>query len=568
MPISKLYKRVLGKGKTPMHQWEKVKNQLLALPLLLSAVLSMAIVLDGNAVVSNGLYGSISESYISPITLQDGALWLFLTVILYIFLMVLAGIYRKYSSRFFDPKERTSHPARFFLVVFLIFLAAWLPYILTYFPGAVYADAFDSIWQGSVNAYSNHHPVLYTLWVKVCMQIGNALQGTASAGVFVYTVSQTICMAAVMAYFVLWLRQKGVSGIYCGVASAFIAVFPLFPYYAVTMWKDTYFALALFLFALYHIDIACSQMEVLRSGKGLLRYFVLAFLVVFLRNNGLYVCVFAALVMLLVFHKKGLKFLGRYLIGEILFLVMVFVIQGPIFSLFVVPTEKVESLSIPNQQIFAVFADENGVYDQEDINFISQIWDVDEMKEKYTPCLADTPKWYMDRFDQAFLNEHVGDYLKFWGRLGLKNPLIYVRAWLMETLCFWSPTRDGYTAYVQKGVWANDIGLVQTNLWYNWFGWDFSELVVPRYYISAGFFFWIYMISIMVGYSAVPRKQRFKALLPAMPAIGLWLTIMIATPVASSLRYVYVLVLLTPLVVVYPALMYRKLSDTSERATE
>ncbi len=200
-----------------------------------------------------------------------------------------------------------------------------------------------------------------------------------------------------MAYFVLWLRQKGVNGFYCGVASAFIAIFPLFPYYAVAMWKDTYFALALFLFALYHIDMVCSQ---------------------------------------------------------------------------------------------------------------------------------------------------------------------------METLCFWSPTRDGYTAYVRHGGWANNIGLVQTNLWYNWFGWDFSQLVYPRYCISSGLFFWVYMFSTMVGYSAVPKKQRFKALLPAMPTIGLWLTIMIATPVASSLRYVYVLVLLTPLLVVFPALMRRKLADAPDHKPE
>ena len=114
----------------------------------------------------------------------------------------------------------------------------------------------------------------------------------------------------------------------------------------------------------------------------------------------------------------------------------------------------------------------------------------------------------------------------------------------------------------------NNIGLVQTNLWYNWFGWDFSQLVYPRYCISSGLFFWVYMFSTMVGYSAVPKKQRFKALLPAMPTIGLWLTIMIATPVASSLRYVYVLVLLTPLLVVFPALMRRKLADAPDHKPE
>lgn len=134
-----------GKGRTLMHQqgkamarrFEKAKSHLLALPLLFSAVLSGAIVLDGNTIMRGDLAGGIEENYISSFTLQDGVLWLFLTVVLYILLMGLTGIYKKYSALFFDKKEKTDHPARLFLVVFLIFLVAWLPYVLTYFPGAV-----------------------------------------------------------------------------------------------------------------------------------------------------------------------------------------------------------------------------------------------------------------------------------------------------------------------------------------------------------------------------------------------------------------------------------------------
>lgn len=50
-----------------------------------------------------------------------------------------------------------------------------------------------------------------------------------------------------------------------------------------------------------------------------------------------------------------------------------------------------------------------------------------------------------------------------------------------------------------------------------------------------------------------------------MPMVALWLTIMIATPIASSLRYAYTFVLFIPLTVAYPALMqavYNRDQDT------
>lgn len=437
--------------------------------------------------------------------------------------------------------------------------------MLSFYPGAVYADGFNSIAQGMNGTYNNHHPILFTLWVKVCVMVGQAIWGSLTAGIVVYTISQTLIMAAIMAYFIVWMRRHGVHGLYCLAAGVFIAFFPLFPFYAIALWKDTYFSLAVFLFVLYYIDVVWSRLAYIRTRAGLFRYLVLAFFVCFLRNNGIYLVAFSFLILLLLYRKEGFRVLKHYIVSTLIFLVAVYVVQGPILSSLIEPTEKVESLSIPNQQIFAVFASEDGVYDEEDEAFISQIWDVEEMKEKYTPCLADTPKWYMDRFDEEFLNAHVGEYLAFWLRLGLKNPQIYIRAWLMETLSFWSPRYDGYAAYIQFGVWENNKGIVQKDLFEVLFGWSFYEKTFPRHPISAGLFFWVGMLSAAVASCSVPKESRLKAVLPVMPMVALWLTIMIATPIASSLRYAYTFVLFIPLTVAYPALMqavYNRDQDT------
>lgn len=534
---------------------KKAKVFFLPVPFLLTLVAAAFLVADRHVVMQDNLFGTQDKNYLSPITAVDVLSWIGVAVVLYLLILVLAFLYRRYGHYLAEPGKTLQKPKVLFLVALAVFLIAWMPYVLSFFPGAVYADGFNSIWQGISGKYNNHHPVLFTLWVKVCMMIGQALQGSMTAGIVVYTLTQTLCMAAIMAYFIVWLRRHGVHAAYCLVAGAFIAFFPLFPFYAIALWKDTYFSLAVFLFVLYYIDVVWFRLACIRTRAGLCRYLVNAFFVCFLRNNGIYLVAFSFLVLLLVYHKEGFRILKRYILSTLVFLVAVYLVQGPVLSRVITPTEKIESLSIPTQQIFAVFASDDGVYDAQDEAFISQIWDVEEIKEKYTPCLADTPKWYMDRFDEDFLDAHVGEYLGFWIKLGLKNPKIYIRAWLMETLSFWSFRYDGYAAYIQFGVWENDLGIVQTDLFDALFGWSFYEKTFPRHPISAGMFFWLGMLSAAVAYASVPKGSRLKATVPVMPLLALWLTLMIATPIASSLRYAYSFVLFIPVTLAYPALM-------------
>lgn len=536
--------------------WNKITKMFFHyLLFLLSLVVAFFFVADRHVVMQDNLFGTQDKNYLKPFAAPDILLWIAFAVGIYLLIMILSFVYRCKGHYLVTPGKVLQKPKPLFLIVFFAFLVAWMPYVLSFFPGAVYADGFNSIWQGMSGTYNNHHPILFTLWVKACVMVGQAFWGSLTAGIVVYTITQTLIMAAVMAYFIVWMRQHGVHGLYCLVAAVFIAFFPLFPFYAIALWKDTYFSLAVFLFVLYHIDVVWSRLANICTGRGLFRYFVQAFFVCFLRNNGIYLVAFSFLVLLLLYRKAGLHVLKNYIVSTLIFLVAVYVVQGPVFSSLIQPTEKVESLGIPNQQIFAVFASEDGVYDEEDAAFISQIWDVEEMKEKYTPCLADTPKWYMDRFDEEYLDAHIGEYLAFWLRLGLKNPKIYIRAWLMETLCFWSPRYDGYAAYIQFGVWENDYGIEQNDLFDAVFGWSFYEKTYPHHPISAGLFFWIGMLSAAVASCSVPKQNRLKAVLPVMPMLALWLTIMIATPIASSLRYAYSFVLFTPLTVAYPALM-------------
>ena len=74
-------------------------------------------------------------------------------------------------------------------------------------------------------------------------------------------------------------------------------------------------------------------------------------------------------------------------------------------------------------------------------------------------------------------------------------------------------------------------------------GWSFKNLVEPKHYLSSGLMVWFMLLTLV----AVLSKRSYRLIIPILPTIGLWLTLMIATPVSFSFRYVYSIFLCIPL---------------------
>lgn len=564
MTVQKALGSMLSPGKT-------------VLLAVLSAVAGAFFLADIKTIYSGDIFGSTELNYIRDFAAEDIVIWLAAGALIFM-LALLLGLAYIYAGNNFKNRAGWEKPAvtalfrrrgrgalregagelscaRAFLFCFGVLLLLWLPYLLTYMPGAVFADGFASIKQVLNGTFSNHHPILYTFFVGVCIRIGELLvPGSINAGIAVYTAVQTAIMAAVMAYSIVWLYKKGIRAAYCAACLLFIALFPLFPYYAVATWKDTLFSLALYLYALCHADIMLSRGECLSGVKGAANYLILTFFVCFLRNNGIYVCLFSLVLLAILYHRVIKKNLWRFLLCAGALLALTLVIQGPVYSALGLSTEFAESVSVPNQQIFAVFSDDEGVYTQEEADFISNIWDIDEIKEKYTPSLADTPKAYMSRFDREFLERHKAEYFKVWIGLAAKNPKIIINAWLLDTMSFWSPSKGGPEAYVQLGVWPNDYKVEQIDVFKSIFGWSFGDIVQPRSYMSIGLPFWLFILFFAVSAVCSQEKKWIRRILPALPALAVWLTVMIASPIAVSLRYAYIFVLLLPFLPAVPCL--------------
>ena len=70
-------------------------------------------------------------------------------------------------------------------------------------------------------------------------------------------------------------------------------------------------------------------------------------------------------------------------------------------------------------------------------------------------------------------------------------------------------------------------------------------------YISSGLFFFVILLFGIISF----RRKGFKGFVAFAPLLGIWATIMIATPIAFSLRYVYIFVLFVPLSFLVPEML-------------
>ncbi len=70
-----------------------------------------------------------------------------------------------------------------------------------------------------------------------------------------------------------------------------------------------------------------------------------------------------------------------------------------------------------------------------------------------------------------------------------------------------------------------------------------TDIVGPRWFISSGLLIWI-----MLGVIAIIlSRKEWEYLIPIMPTFVLWVTLLIATPLAFSFRYVFSILLCMPI---------------------
>ena len=491
-----------------------------------------------------------------------------------------------------QPKDDVFGKRRGFLFVLLLLLVSWLPDLLSFAPGSVLDDSLASItpWTNGT-PLTNHHPVVYSLLVGGFVYLSKILPLSLNAAVFLYSLVQSVCLAGTLAAMFCRLQRAGARRCVLAAGVAYAMIVPYFPAYAMILWKDPLYSCALLWLSMLLFD-AVRKEGGLSDRAWQIKWFLALLCTAFLRNNGAFCLLFMAAALLLSGQRK--RFFCTACMTVIVALLF-FTVQHTVYPLcHIADTEYTEKIGIPLQQLAATVAYE-GKTGEEEREFLFKIMPEQEWKARYAPCLADKIKW-TDGANMEYISQNKRTFWEVWSRLLLKNPAIYLRAYGMDTFGFWVPGVQNRYGYVDLYITKNDLGLHQTDLVQKLFGSSIRPLLKRRrIWIGSGTLLWMTLGGMLldllcregsgskISGREVTGREGSGSKIPDskvsgskgsgskisgregekaggggwtiyLPTLGNVLTVLIATPVAFSLRYVYVFAIGLPLYVLLPFL--------------
>lgn len=518
--------------------------------LLFSIIFSFALFFMSKIV----FLGYVSrENYMDKIFLIEFSILIILVPISYFLLYILEKHYNKISNMIVQEKE-FKNKNLFCLIAFIFLFSIYIIYFLSSYPGGIYIDTWSSYSMlTGEEEFTNKQPVLYTLMLNVARFFSSNLFVTFG----IFTFIQISFMAITFTYFIYWLLSKKVNSIVVTFITIFFGIFKLYPLYSISIWKDTPFSLVLFLFTLTVIDLIIDFKNKNIRISNIIKFNIYSILISFLRTNGVFTIIpFVILIITFIKDIKNTVHIKSFCISVISIFIIIYIIQSlyPLFGIITTSTTE-KAISIPIQQVARVISVDGNITNEQKEK-IEKIIPLKKAKKIYRSMLADKIRWDSE-FNEEYLQEHLGDYFKLWFELLIQNPSEYVIAYLLQTSGFWSFNVKGAEAYVSPTTWEtlnNKIFNLDLIAEFSDNKISYKKDLLTYPYYSGGTFFWITLISMLFTFKSCEKKY----LIGYLPAILLWFTVVVATPMAQALRYVYILVLILPLNFVYPAIMKKE----------
>ena len=323
--------------------------------------------------------------------------------------------------------------------------------------------------------------------------------------------------------------------------------------------KDVFFSFTLLLFIPLLYECAeTSGLSLLKHPRNLLLFFFASACTIVIRNNGIFVMVGTAIIIMLSCRKYWKQIVLICSIAVLLpygtdhILMKALVKQDKIM---------VESLAIPLQQMAAVVA-RGGKMDEQETAVMNTIMPYDKMMELYTPTSSDSLKWGTGKeyLNKTWIADNMDVFLSTWASMLRKNLDIYIEAYLLETLSYWSIGEPSIAQGIYYSYPHNDSidicvdqirvfpEALQTGLE------QYYKLDVNKDSPSGGTLIWLLLLAILY---AVCHNQK-QLILSLFPFVMVWVTIMVSAPIAYGLRYIYALYIVSPFLIPMLTLPLRK----------
>ena len=430
------------------------------------------------------------------------------------------------------------------LIVGLIFL-------LIYYPATASNDTVYMI--QNPMGYVSQHPWLYLLFIYCLKAVTFKIGGGYTQLLVLLVALQILLISVAYAYSVTWLKKQDLAAVPLVLISVFYVFCPILDLYMISVMKDVPFSTGIMAMIPSLYDCVKTNGKSLRSFKRILPLYC-CIILLFLRNNGIYIAIVLALV-LLVSCKKYWKRIVPFFVFIVFFLGASRAVENH----FRAEHQFRETVGIPLQQIAAVVR-YNGEISEAQLQFVDEVIPIEAIEKNYDPYNADTLKYGKITVNNEFLNSHKKEFMQAWFQLLIPNFRTYVKAYLQTTYGFWSFSNSTYKmkytyigAFADKSVfqdWITSQHISEKSL--------LPEAVQAKaenildkiaVFFGAGTMFWIY-VCILYTLMKIKGNAMF---LVGLPCGLCWITLMLATPVAFQWRYSLFLAMSLPML--YGAVM-------------
>ena len=308
------------------------------------------------------------------------------------------------------------------LYPFLIICLFWMPYLISFFPGALQWDAVITLFgYYGIAEWNNHHPIIGALLMGYIMDFGKRL-GNDNYGCAIYVILQFLFLSVTLAYNFVFFNKWKTSYIFRWVVLFIFSLHPVFPTFVMTEVKDVFYYVA-FLWLLF-LFIRCFE----EYNKILGIYITVASMFVCsLRKDGLFLCILCAVLLLFCqnkIYKEGKSIVNAILTGSVLAMLLSY---GALVYYNVERSSIKEAFSIPFQQTARYVRDYSEDITESEWESLNVFFKnkANKIGSYYAPDIADPVK---EKVDNHKFRVHMAAYFKVWGNLFIKHPDCYVSA--------------------------------------------------------------------------------------------------------------------------------------------
>lgn len=464
--------------------------------------------------------------------------------------------YMAKSGTFIDKYMKSLH-RHTFATVFLTIFIIYIPYMIISYPAIHMGDTCNQLAQGynfpeGTSGYlklidenvrlNGHHPILHTLYLHMCMVIGDKVFGSYNVGIFLVSITQTICMISVISYAASVMAKAGVRLQLVLLTALYFVFSPRIQNYMFLITKDVFTACALLILGISIWQIQKKEC----TASAYIAFTISGMCLGLLRNEGRYI-VLVCVLFLLIFERK--KWKGILVCAIIVMLAASAVFNAVMPAWKITPSSRREALSLPFQQTARYIRDYGDEVTPEEKEAISRVLKYDVLAEKYVPENGDFVK---ENYNEEASAEDLAGYFKSWWQMLKKHPAVYIEAAMNNYYNYFYPGEELAQAYTYEHsaifmTYVNDaldeIGMsIHYPEWsrkyqqmYETLREKIFELPVLSLFKCSASYVW----ALILWFFYLVKNKRIELVLPALPMVLSLAVALLASRNGDYFRYLY-----------------------------